>query len=587
MEHFLETGLGDNMLKAIRDLGFENPTPVQAEVIPVIRNTTKNIIVISQTGTGKTAAFGLPLLDNIDFTKKIPQGLILCPTRELCIQITNDLNSYAKYLPEAKITSVYGGADIVGQIRVLKEGVHIVAGTPGRVIDLIKRKSLKLHNINWLVLDEADEMLNMGFQEDLDTILAETPKVKRTLLFSATMPKQIRKIADDYMDNPYEITVGNRNVSTTSVKHEYFMVKAKDRYLALKRIADIHPGIYSIVFCRTRMETKDIAGKLIQDGYNADALHGDLSQAQRDHVMDRFRNRSLEMLVATDVAARGLDVRDLTHVINYNLPDDPEAYIHRSGRTGRAGKTGISMSIIHAREFGRIRDLEKLTGASFHKRMVPAGKNICEKQLFHLIDKMENIDINNEQIDGYLKVIYKKLEWLNREDLIKRFVSVEFNRFLDYYKNAEDININIDKKDNKAKLKDKKSEKEFDESNFTKLHINVGSKHNLNPAGLISLINDHCKKRRVKIGKIDIQRNFSFFDMEKSACEKVINGFNGKMYNNTLLEVNLAVNNKRKRESKQQNGEKPFYQKFKKEKQRKTVSKKKNDSRRQNVKFSS
>lgn len=589
VNNFNNIGLGDNILRAIEELGFETPTPVQAEVIPAILNTKDNIIALAQTGTGKTAAFGLPLLENTDTKAWATEGLILCPTRELCMQITKDLQNYSKFLPGMKITPVYGGADIRRQITALKEGVHIVVGTPGRVLDLIGRKILKVQQIKWLVLDEADEMLNMGFQEDMDTILAETPAEKRTLLFSATMPNPIRRLADKYMHQPLEITIGKRNESTTSVSHEFFMVNARDRYLALKRIADIHPGIYSIIFCRTRQETKDVAEKLIQDGYNADALHGDLSQAQRDHVMSRFRNKTLQMLVATDVAARGLDVSDLTHVINYNLPDDQDAYIHRSGRTGRAGKLGVSISIIHTREMGRIRELERITGAKFQRKMVPSGKDICEKQLFHLVDKMEHINVNEEQIDQYLKVIYKKLEWLSREDLIKKFVSLEFNRFLDYYKHATDINVKAEQRETRDTRPSGGSSRERPtgqrrertmEADFARLFINLGSKNNLTPPKLIGLINDYGRSRRITIGKIDIQRNFSFFEIEAGAASKLINGFKGAGYEGTELEVNMAELSKPKAGSKPRGGKrphsgdrpksysnaqpggKPFYQKF-------------------------
>ncbi len=557
MTHFIETGLGDKMLRAIKELGFETPTPVQEEVIPAILNTTENIIALAQTGTGKTAAFGLPLLENTDINSGFTSGLILCPTRELCIQIAKDLENYSKYLSGLKVCPVYGGADIVRQINRLKDGVHIIVGTPGRVLDMLGRKVLKVQNIKWLVLDEADEMLNMGFQEDLDTILAETPEQKRTLLFSATMPHQIRKLAEKYMNNPLEITIGNKNSSTEFVNHEFFMVHARDRYLALKRIADIHPGIYSIIFCRTRQETKDIAEKLIQDGYNADALHGDLSQAQRDHVMGRFRNKTLQMLVATDVAARGLDVSDLTHVINYNLPDDQDAYIHRSGRTGRAGKQGVSISIIHTREMGRIRELERITGHNFKRRMVPSGKDICEKQLFNLIDKMEHIMVNDEQIEQFMPLIYRKLEWLSREDLIKKFVSIEFNRFLDYYKNASDINVKAEQYNpsdrrlsdrNRDRGKGNRSDRN-ENTVFARLFINIGSKNNLTPPKLIGLINDQARSRRIVIGKIDIQRNFSFFEVAASSAGKLINAFNGAGFEGITLEVNFAEQNKLKNSS--------------------------------------
>jgi ATP-dependent RNA helicase DeaD len=428
MNSFIESGLKPEILTAIEAMGFINPTPIQQQTIPAILGSSNDLIALAQTGTGKTAAFGLPILTLADAGLTVPQALVLCPTRELCMQITSDLQKYAKDMNHLRSVAIYGGASIENQIKSLKKGCHFVVGTPGRVLDMIRRKALVLGNIRWLVLDEADEMLNMGFKEDLDTILSETPQKRQTLLFSATMPREIAEIASKYMQDPIEISVGKRNAGAENVRHEYYMVHARDRYLALKRIVDVSPSVYGIVFCRTRQETKDVADKLMQDGYNADALHGDLSQAQRDYVMNRFRIKNLQLLVATDVAARGLDVNDLTHIINYNLPDDLEVYIHRSGRTGRAGKSGVAVSIIHTRETGRIKDLERMTRKPFERKKVPGGKEICEKQLFNLVDRVENTEVD-PQIEQYLPVIYKKLEWLSREELIKHFVSVEFNRF--------------------------------------------------------------------------------------------------------------------------------------------------------------
>ena len=420
--NFEELGLRPELLKAVEKLGFVEPMPIQEQVIPYMLNENTDLVGLAQTGTGKTAAFGLPILNMIDVNEKKIQALVLSPTRELCIQIANDLKHYAEFIPQIKVVPVYGGENIVTQFKELDVTPQILVATPGRLIDLIERKKVSLSEIKYLVLDEADEMLNMGFIEDIETILQGVPEDRRTLLFSATMPAEIADIAKKYMKNYHEISVGIRNSGAENVEHFYYMVKAQNRYLALKRIVDINPDIYGIVFCRTRQETKEVADKLMQDGYNADALHGDLSQAQRDYVMNRFRIHNLQLLVATDVAARGLDVSDLTHIINYNLPDENEVYIHRSGRTGRAGKQGVSISIIHVKELHKIKALEKITKKQFTRLMVPNGLEICKKQLFHLIDKMENVQINDEQIDVFLPHIYKKLGYLTKEDIINRFL---------------------------------------------------------------------------------------------------------------------------------------------------------------------
>ncbi|RLD51830.1 MAG: ATP-dependent helicase, partial [Bacteroidetes bacterium] len=452
---FEETGISSDLLKAVKELGYETPTEIQEKAIPHLLSNDTDLVAFAQTGTGKTAAFGLPLIMQTDIKSSKTQSLILCPTRELCIQITRDMEGYSKYVKGFRVVPVYGGASIEKQIGDLKKGAHAVVGTPGRVLDLLNRKRLSFTNIEHLVLDEADEMLSMGFKDDLDDILKDSPEDKQILLFSATMPKEIERIANKFMTNPVEISAGKRNAGADNVNHEFYMVNARDRYSALKCLADLHPNIYGIVFCRTRRETKEVADKLMQDGYNADALHGDLSQAQRDHVMNRFRSKILQILVATDVAARGLDVTDLTHIINYNPPDDNEVYIHRSGRTGRAGKKGTSISIIHTREGHRIKALEKIVGKKFNKQNVPTGKEICEKQLFNLVDKVEKIEVDDSQIEQFLPVIYKKLDWLSREDLIKHFVSVEFNRFLGYYKNAPDINASTSRRDDRDRKSDR------------------------------------------------------------------------------------------------------------------------------------
>ena len=425
---FEELGVRDDLRKAIEELGFENPMPVQEKVIPHLLHNDSDVVALAQTGTGKTAAFGLPLLQRIDPSLHKPQALILSPTRELCLQIGSDLADFSKYMPEVKVLPVYGGSSIESQIRSLKQGVQIIVATPGRLIDLIKRGVVKLDNVHTVVLDEADEMLNMGFLESIDEILASVPDQRKMLMFSATMPKEIAKIAKKYMHAPEEFVIGNRNEGAANVRHIYYMVNARDKYLALKRIADDNPNIYGIVFCRTRRDTQEIADKLIADGYNAEALHGDLSQQQRDIVMRKFRDRVISLLVATDVAARGLDVDDLTHVINYGLPDDSAVYTHRSGRTGRAGKTGVSIAIIHSREKGKLREIEKKIGKTFERKEVPTPQHIIEKQLYNLADRIEKVKVDEEEIAKYLPGVSRKLGWLTGEDLLKRVVSLEFNR---------------------------------------------------------------------------------------------------------------------------------------------------------------
>lgn len=534
MEFFFKEMLDESIAKAVEKLGFTSPTPIQEKTIPLILKDKSDLIALAQTGTGKTAGFGLPIVQLISNNNAFNQALILCPTRELCLQISKDLSSFLAYKKEIKVSAVYGGTNISEQLKALKQGVHIIVGTPGRTLDLIKRKALNISSINWLVLDEADEMLQMGFKEELDAILKTSPKEKQTLLFSATMPNEVRKIAENYMNNPIDISVSKQNISADSVKHIYYMVKAADRYLALKRIADIHPNIYGIVFCRTRKDTKELADKLIQDGYNADALHGDLSQSQRDFVMNRFRIKALQLLVATDVAARGLDVNDLTHVINFNLPDELEVYIHRSGRTGRAGKSGTSIAIIHSREMRKIRDVEKLIGKKFEYKKIPTGYEICEKRLFSLIDKVEQVEVNENQIEKFLPVILNKLSWLSRDELIKHFVSVEFNHFLAYYKNADDLNVSVEKN---SKTKSKKG---HSNTNFSRFYINLGSKHKINASQLIGIINKVTKTDSLEIGKIDILRNFSFFEVDNDFQKLVIQSFVGQEKNGVMLNVQLS-----------------------------------------------
>lgn len=529
---FLETGIKPELISAISEMGFVTPTPVQEKTIPHLLHSKQDLIALAQTGTGKTAAFGLPILHHADTSNRNIQSLVLCPTRELCLQITRDLENFSKYLDGFKTIAVYGGADIGKQINQLKAGGQIVVGTPGRVHDLIRRNVLKVGQIKWLVLDEADEMLTMGFKEELDAILANTPAEKQTLLFSATMPSEISEMTNKYLNNAEKITVGRKNSGAENVEHHYYVVQAKDKYATLKRVADNYPDCYAIIFCRTRMETKEVAEKLLADGYNADALHGDLSQAQRDLVMNKFRNKNLQMLVATDVAARGLDVSDLSHAINYSLPDDPEVYIHRSGRTGRAGKSGISVSILHMRETSKIRQIEKLANKTFERRMVPGGEEICEKQLFYLIDKVVNVETNDSQIDRYLPQIFEKLGDLSREDLMKKFVSVEFNRFLAYYKNAADLNIHFDDKKKKDGRKGGK---------MVNMFINAGKKHFLSASGLIGMINDYTQNKNIEIGRIDIQRKMSFFELDINYADLLVDKLNGTLIDGYLVRVGKAT----------------------------------------------
>mgnify|MGYP000212266059 CR=1 FL=1 len=544
MNLFETMGLKPEVLNAIRELGFENPTPIQEKTIPFLLNNDRDLVALAQTGTGKTAAFGLPVVQQIDASIKVPQALILSPTRELALQIAKDLQSFTKNIENTKIAVLYGGSDIKKQIKSLEKGAQIVVGTPGRTFDLIRRKKLKVNQIEWLVLDEADEMLSMGFKDDLDGILEDTPVEKQTLLFSATMPKEIVSISRKYMADPHEISVGKKNTAAENVEHHYYVVQAKNRYLALKRIADINPNIYGIIFCRTRAETKEVADRLMQDGYNADALHGDLSQAQRDHVMSRFRAKHLQMLVATDVAARGLDVNDLTHVINYNLPDDPEVYIHRSGRTGRAGKRGISIALIHLREKGKLKIVERKVGQKFSKKLVPQGKDICEKQLFNLIDRVENVTVNEEQIAPFMPVIYKKLAWLEREELVKRFVSVEFNSFLKYYENATDINVDETKSDPADRKRRDKHERGGRKGrgtyNFSRFFFSMGKKNGISKRTIIDLVNQQMPGKNVEIGDIEVLKGFSFFEIDSKYEKDIVRSFKNARYKGQRIGIEKA-----------------------------------------------
>ena len=543
---FNDLGLSEKVLKAITELGFKEPMPIQEKAIPHILEGKGDLVGLAQTGTGKTAAFGLPLIENIDTKKNITQVLVICPTRELCLQITDDLLEFSKYIPELKVLPVFGGASIEKQIKSIKKGIHIIVATPGRMVDLINRQKVDLHKVKAVVLDEADEMLNMGFRDDLNTILEQTPDKRDTYLFSATMPKEVAAIAKNYMVKPTEIKIGKKNAGSENVHHICYMVHAKDRYEALKRIADYNPNIYGIIFCRTRKDTQEVADKLIKDGYNADSLHGDLSQAQREHVMSKFRMKNLQMLVATDVAARGLDVDNLSHVINYNIPEESEVYTHRSGRTGRAGKNGISVVIAHSREKRKIHEIEKIINKKFEFLPVPLGKDICEKQLFHLIDRMERVEIDHSQIDNFLPVIYKKLEWLSKEDLIKHFVSLEFNIFLEYYKNTPDLNIPDLTRERKDRRDSRDSGKPFNRSNsgYTRFFINLGKKDRIKPQDLIGIVNDATGVRNISIGEIDIYDKYSFFEADSNFEAKILSSFNDFEFKKRKVAVEVSQKKK-------------------------------------------
>ncbi|MCB0820353.1 MAG: DEAD/DEAH box helicase, partial [Bacteroidetes bacterium] len=502
MTTFSELGLRPELLEAVGSLGFTAPTPIQEQTIPLLSENITDLVALAQTGTGKTAAFGLPLLNIINEERKTPQALILCPTRELCIQISRDLESFSAKLPLIRIVSVYGGAAISTQINSIKRGVQIVVATPGRLKDLIERKAIRLDEIETVVLDEADEMLNMGFREDIDFILSTTPEEKQTWLFSATMPPEVAAINKNYMVSPVEIAVGKKNSGATNISHLYYMVSAGNRYSALKRIADSHPDIYGIIFCRTKVETQEIAEKLIKDGYNADALHGDLSQAQRDAVMRKFRSKHLQMLVATDVAARGIDVDNITHVIHYNLPDDTESYTHRSGRTARAGRSGISLAIITPRDIQKIRAIEHKIGATFVHKPVPSGIEVCEQQLLNLAQRAHDVEIHPD-IEQYLPSIIESFEDKTKDEVLRSFLSLEFNRFLEYYKNAQDLNETRGSREKGKPVG----------MPMTRYFVSVGELDGIDKSGMVRLICDSTGLPNARVGKIELRRSFSFFEV--------------------------------------------------------------------------
>ena len=541
MNPFIQLGIRHDIVNAITELGFENPTPIQEQSIPVLLTGSNDFGGLAQTGTGKTAAFGLPLLELLDFEANHPQALILCPTRELCLQITNDLKNYAKNMRNANVVAVYGGASISDQLHQIRRGVQIVVATPGRMLDIINRKAINFSNVKFVVLDEADEMLNMGFQEDIDSILSTTPEEKKTWLFSATMPAEVRRIAKKYMTDPHELTMGTKNTGNENIEHEYYVIRARDKYAAFKRIVDFNPEIFGIVFCRTKIETQEIAEALIKDGYNADSLHGDLSQQQRDKVMKRYRERSLQLLIATDVAARGIDVNDVTHVINYSLPDEIENYTHRSGRTARAGKTGVSVSIINGKELGKIRQIEKTLGKRFVKMEIPTGFDVVEKQLFALIHKVHNVEVNEQQIDQYTSRIMDEFKDLSKEDIIKRFASLEFNRFLDYYKNAPDLNAPVDES---RRMESGSGGERFNRtgmrSEFTRLFINLGSVDGFSRGDLLGYICNTSKISGRTVGKIDVKGVYSFFEVPNDEVAQVQTGFKGADFKGRDVRIEIS-----------------------------------------------
>ncbi len=559
MKTFEELGVSEPIRRAIEELGFEHPMPVQEEVIPYLLGTRNDVIALAQTGTGKTAAFGIPLLQRIDTESRQTQAIVLCPTRELCLQITDDIRDFARYMEGVRIVAVYGGTSIENQIHTLRKGVQIIVATPGRLIDLMKRGVAQLDEVHNVVLDEADEMLNMGFSESIDEILAGVPEERNTLLFSATMSREIEKIATNYLHDHKEIVVGSRNEGAENVNHIYYMVNAKDKYLALKRIVDFHPRIYAIVFCRTKIETQDIADKLIRDGYNAESLHGDLSQQQRDLTMQKFRKHLTQLLVATDVAARGLDVDDLTHVINYGLPDDIENYTHRSGRTGRAGKKGTSISIVHLREKHKIRAIEKEIGKEFVKGTIPTPKEICTKQLYKVMDHIVKADINEEEIAPFMAEINRHFEYIDKEEIIKKIVSLEFGKFLAYYADAPEIGV-VEEKGKGAKSKEQGTRSKGQgtkgghrqaERGYRRLFINLGKADGFYPGEVMQFINRHVEGRQ-EVGHIDLLERISYIEVPERDANRVMQALDGAVYKGRSVRCNDADDKGQGAKSKEQ-----------------------------------
>jgi ATP-dependent RNA helicase DeaD len=549
MANFEALGLNEKLLKSVQDLGFTQPTPIQEKAIPVLLSGTKDLIGLAQTGTGKTAAFVLPLLQLIDNTQKYPQALIVCPTRELCLQIVNEVELFKKHLSNIHVVAVYGGSSISMQIRDIKRGVHIVVATPGRLIDLIERKAIQLESIKYVVLDEADEMLNMGFQEDIEFILKNTPKRDSTWLFSATMPPEIRKVSRQYMQTPVEITVGKMNTANKNVDHQYFITTAHHRYETLKRLIDFNPGMYGIVFTRTKVDAQEIAEKLTREGYDIEPLHGDLTQQQRTKVMGEFRDRALQLLIATDVAARGIDVQGITHVINYELPDDVEVYTHRSGRTGRAGKTGVCMSIVHARETGKIRQIERMVQVPFHKLEIPSGTDVCRKQFFYFMDKLLQADISHGNYETYLPMLQEKFAQVDKEEVLKRVAALEFDRFLKYYENAEDLNlrerIGKDRSEGRGertsdRRRDTKGREFGGNGNTTRLFVNLGTKDGFYKASFLQFILDLSDLNKEVLGRVDMKEMNSWIEIDRNAAGQMIRSIDGKKYKGRRIRMNEA-----------------------------------------------
>jgi ATP-dependent RNA helicase DeaD len=549
MTTFEELGLDAKLVQATDALGFKNPTPIQEKAIPVLLSGTKDLVGLAQTGTGKTAAFGLPLLQLIDSAKKHPQALVVCPTRELCMQIVNEVELFKKFLSGVHVVAVYGGASIGTQIRDLKRGVQIVVATPGRLIDLIERKAINLEEIRYVVLDEADEMLNMGFQDDIEFILQNTPRREATWLFSATMPPEIRRVSKKYMQDPHEVTVGKTNTANKMVDHQYYVTTAHHRYEALKRLIDFHPGIYGIVFTRTKADAQHIAEKLTREGYDIDALHGDLTQQQRDKVMGEFREKTLQLLIATDVAARGIDVQGISHVINYELPDDVEIYTHRSGRTGRAGNTGICMSIVHAREIGKLKQIERTVQVPFHKLEIPTGKDVCRKQFFHFMERLLEADISHGDYETYVPMLEEKFAAVTKEEVLKRVAALEFDRFLKYYENSEDLNVrerrdprDRDGRDapDQARRRDTRGREFGGNGDYTKLFVNLGTKDGFYKASFLQFILDMSDLRKDALGRVDMKEMNSWIEVDRKSAGQMISAIDGKKYKGRRIRMNEA-----------------------------------------------
>ncbi|MBS1917272.1 MAG: DEAD/DEAH box helicase [Bacteroidetes bacterium] len=556
MMTFEGLGLDARLVQATDALGFKQPTPIQEQAIPVLLSGTKDLVGLAQTGTGKTAAFGLPLLQLINEKDKYPQALVVCPTRELCLQIVSEVELFKKFMPGMHVVAVYGGASIGLQIRDLKRGVQIVVATPGRLIDLIERKAINLEQIRYVVLDEADEMLNMGFQDDIEFILQNTPKREATWLFSATMPPEIRRVSKKYMQQPHEITVGKVNTANRNIDHQYYITSAHQRYETLKRIIDFNPGIYGIIFTRTKADAQNIAEKLTREGYDIDALHGDLTQQQRDKVMGEFREKTLQLLIATDVAARGIDVQGITHVINYELPDDVEVYTHRSGRTGRAGNTGVCLSVIHSREIGKLRQIERIVQVPFHKLEIPSGKDVCRKQFYHFMDKLLQADISHGDYESYVPMLQEKFANVDKEEVLKRVAATEFNRFLKYYENAEDLNVRERSRELRSDSRDRREpvsrrdggrsdSRRRDYNNngggdYMRLFVNLGTKDGFYKASFLQFILDMSDLRKDVLGRIDMKEMNSWIEIDRSAANQMIRAIDGKNYKGRKLRMNDA-----------------------------------------------